>query len=272
MPERLPPFASSKGSWTRDDTHHGLHRPSRQRARHRRLSRGPRCPDAGTRRGHHPRQRLLGRRRGARGSRHATRRVIRSAENLGFAAGHNRAIVLEPADAHLVLNPDCRLAPRFLEEAVGALEADSSARFRQRTTAQFPSRYPGRRAARGVRRRHPRLDRDGRAAESAGARPLGRATGHGPDLRDSDVFGASGAAAVYRRTMLEDVAFVVRSSTRRSSPTARTSTWLGEPSCSGGAVATCPPRWRVIAVASRPVGGGAFPAGSTDSRSPTAGG
>src|SRR5207237_1380646 len=51
-------------------------------------------------------------------------RLIRSRVNLGFAAGHNCAMAVEPADVHLLLNPDCRLAPGFLEHAIGAIEAD----------------------------------------------------------------------------------------------------------------------------------------------------
>ena len=40
--------------------------------------------------------------------------VIRSAENVGFAGGVNRAITSARGEFHLLLNPDCELAPRSL--------------------------------------------------------------------------------------------------------------------------------------------------------------
>jgi GT2 family glycosyltransferase len=134
-------------------------------------------------------------------------RLIRSPENLGFAAGHNRAIALEPADVHLVLNPDCRLAPGFLEAAVCAFESDPRV---------------GSVSGRLLRFRSDSLDGgrleelDDDALDSTGMvgrrnrRVLDRGAelpARGRDLHDAYVFGASGAAAVYRRAMLEDVAF-----------------------------------------------------------------
>jgi GT2 family glycosyltransferase len=133
-------------------------------------------------------------------------RIVRSPTNVGFAAGHNRAIALEPADVHVVLNPDCRLAPGFLEAAVGALEADPSAgsvsgrllRFR----SDAPDGGPLEELTDDV------LDSTGmighrnrRVLDRAAERPA-----RGTNLRNAYVFGASGAAAVYRRSMLEDVA------------------------------------------------------------------
>lgn len=135
-----------------------------------------------------------------------TARIVRSATNIGFAAGHNRAIALEPADVHVVLNPDCRLAAGFLEAAVGALEADPSAgsvtgrllRFRNDVPdggplEELPDDVIDSTGMIGRRNRRV-LDR---AAERAA---------RGTNLRNAYVFGASGAAAVYRRSMLEDVA------------------------------------------------------------------
>jgi len=40
--------------------------------------------------------------------------VIKSAQNLGFAGGVNRAITSARGEFHLLLNPDCELAPRAL--------------------------------------------------------------------------------------------------------------------------------------------------------------
>jgi GT2 family glycosyltransferase len=134
-------------------------------------------------------------------------RFATSSHNVGFAAAHNRVMALEPGDVHVLLNPDCRLAPGFIERAVEALEADPGIgavsgrllRFRGET----PDGGPLSEAADDV------LDSTGMVAER-NRRVLDRSSelpAVGRDLAGSDVFGVSGAAAVYRRTMLEDVAF-----------------------------------------------------------------
>ena len=133
-------------------------------------------------------------------------RIVRSPTNIGFAAGHNRAIALEPADVHVVLNPDCRLAPGFLEAAVRALEADPST---GSVTGRL-LRFRGDAADGG-----PLEELADDVIDSTGMighrnrRVLDRAAeqpARGTNLRNAYVFGASGAAAVYRRSMLEDVA------------------------------------------------------------------
>lgn len=133
-------------------------------------------------------------------------RVARSARNIGFAAGHNRLFTLQPADVHLVLNPDCRLAPDFLKRALDVLDGDPRAgsvsgrllRFRDDSADGGPPReLPG-----------DVLDSTGmvamrnrRVLDRAGDEPAA-----GRHVEPSYVFGASGAAAVYRRAMLDDVA------------------------------------------------------------------
>ncbi len=134
-------------------------------------------------------------------------RTERSAVNVGFAAGHNRAIALEPADVHILLNPDCRLAPAFIERSIQALEMDATIgavsgrllRFRDET----PDGGPLEELSDDV------LDSTGMVAYR-NRRVLDRSSDlpvAGRDLIAADVFGTSGAAAVYRRSMLEDVAF-----------------------------------------------------------------
>ncbi|OGO54092.1 MAG: hypothetical protein A2Z32_13185 [Chloroflexi bacterium RBG_16_69_14] len=134
-------------------------------------------------------------------------RFERCSVNAGFAAAHNRVIALEPADVHVVLNPDCRLAPAFIERSVEALDTDPTIgavsgrllRFRDESTEGGPlQELPG-----------DILDSTGMVAHR-NRRVLDRSSdllAAGRDLAAADVFGASGAAAVYRRTMLEDVAF-----------------------------------------------------------------
>jgi len=127
--------------------------------------------------------------------------------NLGFAAGQNGAMRLAPADLQLVLNPDCQLAPSFVERAVAAMEADQSAgsltgrllRFTADSIAEQPHDELG----------GDRLDSCGMVA-LRNRRVLDRGSGElaaGRHLDHEYVFGASGAAAVYRRQMLEDVAY-----------------------------------------------------------------
>jgi GT2 family glycosyltransferase len=134
-------------------------------------------------------------------------RFERSSVNTGFAAGHNRAMAIEPADIHVLLNPDCRLAPEFIERAVAALETDTTIgavsgrllRFRDDSADGGPL----------VEQADDILDSTGMVAQR-NRRVLDRSSdlpAVGCDLDAADVFGASGAAAVYRRAMLEDVAF-----------------------------------------------------------------
>src|SRR5579884_2387881 len=125
------------------------------------------------------------------GSRNAE--VIRSTKNLGFAAAHNRLIRENQSEFILVLNPDTVLRETFLEEIVRALDG-----------------RPDAGSASGKL-----LRMDGITIDSTGImmlrsqRHLDRGAGH-PDLGQfdtpEDIFGPSGAAALYRRTALEDAA------------------------------------------------------------------
>ncbi len=118
--------------------------------------------------------------------------LIDNAENLGFCAANNQGIRSTTSPFVLVLNPDTRLAPEFLERLLPAFDD------------------PGVGIAAGKLLRF-----DGKTLDSAGQR-LGRSRrprdrGYGePDRgqydRDEEVFGACGAAALYRRAMLESIA------------------------------------------------------------------
>jgi GT2 family glycosyltransferase len=120
-------------------------------------------------------------------------------ENVGFSAGHNRVLDATRSDYVLVLNPDVVLEPGFVETLVEALDAEPRAG-----------------SASG---KLWRLDPDGTAAgppilDSTGMyftpnqRHFDRGGGE-PDRGQYDgreyVFGASGAAAFYRRQMLEEI-------------------------------------------------------------------
>ena len=118
--------------------------------------------------------------------------VVDLDHNAGFCAANNLGIKLTTSPFVLVLNPDTRLDPQFLEQLLPAFED------------------PGVGLAAGKLLRF-----DGRTIDSAG-QLLGRSRqpkdrGYGkPDRgqfdRDEVLFGVCGAAALYRRTMLDTVA------------------------------------------------------------------
>jgi GT2 family glycosyltransferase len=118
--------------------------------------------------------------------------VVRSNINSGFAKAHNDLIKAYPADYALVLNPDAVLKPDFIEKIVAALDA-----------------RPDAASASGKL-----LRLDGKTLDSTGIlmlrgqRHLDRGAGE-PDLgqfdKPEDVFGPSGAAALYRTKALQDV-------------------------------------------------------------------
>lgn len=116
--------------------------------------------------------------------------------NRGFCAAHNQVIAGSTSEHVLVLNPDVELAPTFLQELVGA-----------------SARQPRVGAACG---KLLRLERGARSntIDSAGMilRRNQRHLDRGAEENDTGqydtpgfVFGASGAAAFYRREFIEDV-------------------------------------------------------------------
>jgi GT2 family glycosyltransferase len=116
-----------------------------------------------------------------------------SDRNLGFCSAQNHLIQSSTSEFVLALNPDVVLESRFLEHLVWVMDLDSSAGaatgklFRQRPVAILDST--------GIyftpSQRH--FDRGSNEAD------------HGQYERPEYVFGASGAAAFYRRAMLEEI-------------------------------------------------------------------
>jgi GT2 family glycosyltransferase len=126
--------------------------------------------------------------------------LVRWDENRGFAAAANEAIRRTHAPWVLALNPDCRLDPDCLTELLAAA-----------------GRWPHAGAACGLlqRARGAALEPAG-LVDSAGMvmTPSGRHLDRGAGrvlrsawLEPAWVFGASGAAALYRREALDDVAY-----------------------------------------------------------------
>src|SRR5436309_3489159 len=118
---------------------------------------------------------------------------MRSPVNTGFCKAHNELAGRFPSDYVLFLNPDTILTPTFIEELVRALDA-----------------HPEAASASGKL-----LRMDGKTIDSTGIVMLReqRHLDRGADQPDAgqfenaeEIFGPSGAAAMYRRKALDDVA------------------------------------------------------------------
>ena len=127
-------------------------------------------------------------------------RLIENTTNLGFAAAANQGIAATNAEYVLLLNPDVHLEPEYLERTVDALEekwgtagAATGKLLRGRGERIEPTSIVD---SKGIR-----MTRSGRHFDIDNGEE-DRATGEAV----TEVFGVSGAAAVYRRGMLRDVA------------------------------------------------------------------
>ena len=119
--------------------------------------------------------------------------LTRSPVNIGFCKAHNQLARRFPSDYVLFLNPDSALRPRFIGELVQALDA-----------------RPDAASASGKL-----IRMDGKTIDSTGIimlreqRHLDRGSGQ-PDAgqfeKAEEIFGPSGAAAMYRRKALDDAA------------------------------------------------------------------
>lgn len=126
-------------------------------------------------------------------------RVVHNSQNVGFAAGQNQAMRLSAADWFLVLNPDVRLTPTFVSLLTAAGEAEP-------TVGSVCGKLLG------------------MATDlTIPPQPVFDSTGifFTPNLRHFDrgsqipdrgqyeqceyVFGATGAACLYRRKMMDDI-------------------------------------------------------------------
>ncbi len=131
-----------------------------------------------------------------------------SGRNVGFCAAQNRLIAGTSSEYVLVLNPDVALEPSFVETAVRALDAKrrvgaaTGKLWRWEVDAETAS-APSVPAAGGI------LDTTGMYM-TPNQRHFDRGSGEedrGQYAERRYVFGASGAAAFYRRAMLEEVKF-----------------------------------------------------------------
>jgi GT2 family glycosyltransferase len=126
-----------------------------------------------------------------------------SEKNQGFCAAHNRLILSALSEYILVLNPDVVLDSRFVEILVREMERNPRA---GSATGKLLRLQAGSGVA-GPERMSNILDSTGFYL-TRNQRHLDRGSGEidtGQYERQEYVFGASGAAALYRRAMLEDI-------------------------------------------------------------------
>jgi len=127
----------------------------------------------------------------------ARARLLRNRRNLGFSAGVNRGLRATSGAFFATLNPDVRLAPDYLALLVRELEGDPELGFATGCLVRPGSADAPRIDSAGLLLGRDRRGRDrgrGRAPEGVLAEP-------------ARVFAACGAAAVFRRRMLADLAY-----------------------------------------------------------------
>jgi GT2 family glycosyltransferase len=127
--------------------------------------------------------------------------VLFNAVNRGFAAGQNQAIAAASGEVVLVLNPDTLLPPAFVGNGLAGFNLAAAvgmvAPKLLRTTDAFELPRPG----------QARIDSSG-IYLTASLRHFDRGAGepdHGQYEEREHVFGPSGAAAFYRRQLVEQV-------------------------------------------------------------------
>lgn len=136
------------------------------------------------------------------------RAVIRNEANLGFSAAVNQAVAIARGGKILLLNPDCYLAPEYVERLASALES-AGPDFGSATGKLLAARGLTIEPAAVIDSMGIRMTRSGRHLDIgqgapdtewpsfAGLRDLGAGR--------YEVFGVSGAAAMFRRSFIEDV-------------------------------------------------------------------
>lgn len=118
--------------------------------------------------------------------------LFRNTDNTGFAPAHNAAIVQTDSDYCLILNPDVTLAPDYVSRLVAVMEANL--RIGSATGKLLLKRDSSLVDSTGLR-----MNRARRAFDRGMEEPAERWNESG------EVFGVSGAAAMYSRRMIEDI-------------------------------------------------------------------
>jgi GT2 family glycosyltransferase len=129
-------------------------------------------------------------------------RVIYNATNRGFAGGQNQAIANSRGEWLFSLNPDVILRPDFLTKLLAAAHAEPAGQSIGTLCGKLLRWVPG-----AADERSQTLDSTG-VYFLRNLRHLDRGSDqadHGQYNRPEFVFGATGAAALYRRAMVEDI-------------------------------------------------------------------
>ena len=122
-------------------------------------------------------------------------KLIKNDYNNGFAGGHNQGIRISKSDYILVLNPDVRLSKDYMKNIISVMEYDTEI---------------------GMATGKLYRDIDMKILDSAGIiikknrRAFDRGSGEidrGQYDYSKEIFGVSGAAAVYRREMIKDISY-----------------------------------------------------------------
>ena len=124
-------------------------------------------------------------------------KIIPNRENLGYTVGHNRAIKISRGDFFMPINPDVTLESTYIENMVKALNIDD--KFGMACGKLYRMKQKGKRTS--------IIDSVGMYF-IANQRHFDIGSGEidkGQYDKCAEVFGVSGAAPLYRRTMLEDI-------------------------------------------------------------------
>jgi GT2 family glycosyltransferase len=121
--------------------------------------------------------------------------LIRNQHNAGFCRGNNQGIWESRGEFVLLLNADVTLAPRFLENVIHVMQSDLHIGI---VTGKLVSGYDS-----------TKIDSTGIVIyKNRRAVDRGQREGDvGQYNLQEEVFGASGAACLYRRTMLEEIKY-----------------------------------------------------------------
>lgn len=120
--------------------------------------------------------------------------LIRNDDNNGFAGGHNQAIRASTSDFVLVLNPDVTLHPDYVSELVANMSSQQAV---GSATGQLRfANEPELIDSTGLK-----LKRNRRAVDRGQGEPIHQWQ------EPAEVFGVSGAAAMYARTMIEQISY-----------------------------------------------------------------
>jgi GT2 family glycosyltransferase len=125
-------------------------------------------------------------------------RVITNTANLGYAAAHNLALAQSDSEYVLTLNPDVLLQPGYLSAMTQALDSQPTAGSAAGALLRVDHINDAPHAVDGIGLFMRRNRRQGLLLENAAPSEI--------PVESRPIFGPDGAAAFYRRAMLDDIA------------------------------------------------------------------